>query len=133
MRTNFQTSPNWGRNWKNSPSPANTPRIKTMVVQQKIWCTRRTRGTCDWKGAVGKKTSPDEEEIIQFHDKRQLNNFRSFGIEIQNNENGEKERLDSDRYYAENHVNRSESNAKEKRRNFAEPTKNSKERRPRPS
>nr|XP_023023913.1 uncharacterized protein DDB_G0284459-like [Leptinotarsa decemlineata] len=112
---------------KYSPNKDSGSPNKNIVNEKNERNARLERSSSERKG------SPDGEEIIQFHDKRQLNKFQSFGIEIQNNENGEKERLDSDRYYVENQIKRSESNAQEKRRHFADSAKNSKERRPRPS
>ncbi|CAH1156170.1 unnamed protein product [Phaedon cochleariae] len=63
--------------------------------------------------------SPDNEEgevIIEYQDKRHTNGFRPYGIEIQNNENGEKERIDNERYHNETNVKRSDVNGHEKRR-----------------
>ncbi|KAJ8943330.1 hypothetical protein NQ314_009782 [Rhamnusium bicolor] len=83
-----------------------------------------------------KQNNPDNEDIIQYQDKRHTNSFKTFGIEVQNNENGEKERIDKDRYYSQTHNKRNkETTAQEKRRYYAESNNrsNSVERRGRPS
>lgn len=58
----------------------------------------------------------------EMHYREKQHSFKTFGREIQNNENGEKETSDNDRYYSSSHNKRShnESNTLEKRRYYAD-------------
>lgn len=58
----------------------------------------------------------------EMHYREKQRSFKTFGREIQNNENGENETSDNDRYYSSNHNKRShnESNSLEKRRYYAD-------------
>lgn len=58
-------------------------------------------------------------DIINYRDEHHT--FKTFGVEIQNNENGEKEINENDRYYTQNYNKRNvESNSQEKRRYYRE-------------
>ncbi|KAF2882102.1 hypothetical protein ILUMI_24072, partial [Ignelater luminosus] len=58
-------------------------------------------------------------DIIKYREERHT--FKTFGIEIQNNENGEKEMNENDRYYTQNYNKRNnENNSQEKRRYYRE-------------
>lgn len=57
----------------------------------------------------------------EMHYRERQHSFRTFGREVQNNENGEKETSDSDRFYSPNHNKRTnESNSLEKHRYYAD-------------
>lgn len=57
----------------------------------------------------------------EMHYREKQHSFKTFGREIQNNENGEKETNDGDRYYSPNPTKRSnETNSLEKRRYYTE-------------
>lgn len=67
-----------------------------------------------------KNEKKNNENEIHYREKQ--HSFKTFGREIQNNENGEKEPSANDRYYSPNHNKRShnESNSVEKRRYYAD-------------
>lgn len=57
----------------------------------------------------------NENDLIHYRDQR--HSFKTFGIEIQNNENGENEIGESDRFYSPNHNKRNnETNSQDRRR-----------------
>lgn len=95
---------------KTSKYSPNKNNIKRNMIQEKNDKNMRVE-----RNNSQRQISPEMErdELIKYHEQRQQNSFKTFGID---NENGEKERVD-ERYYSNNHTKRNnEKNSPEKRR-----------------
>lgn len=72
-------------------------------------------------------------EVISYRGDRNRNSFKTFGVEIHNDENGEKEINKNDRYYNQMHNKRNDVGSQEKRRYYREGSREQEDRRKRSS
>lgn len=120
---------------KNSKYSPNKDNMQRNMVDDKNSINLRERME---RQSSRKKASPERQEIMEYREKKNVNSFKTFGIEIHNIENGEKERIESDIYYNQTAVKRNnEKNSQEKQRRYYPEANNNKnksgERRGRPS
>lgn len=85
------------------------------------------------KNRRAKEANYEGGEVISYREDRNRQSFKTFGVEVHNNENGEKEINKNDRYYNQMHNKRNEPSAQEKRRYYREGSREQEDRRKRSS
>lgn len=119
---------------KLSKSSKYSPNKENNMNNQQIRNSIQEKNNINMRSNIDKKLNSEieNEDIIQYRDKR--HSFKTFGIET-NNENGEKERIDNERYYSQAHSKKNNETAQDKRRYYADSNNkiNSGERHKRPS
>lgn len=99
-----------------SKSTKYDPNQGSNVHNNKIYNSLEKNNLKNERNNMEKKNNESE-----LHYREKQHSFKTFGREIQNNENGEKETSDSDRFYPPTHNKRSnETNSLEKRRYYTD-------------